>query len=260
VESDKDAGIDMTTMTTERQPRLYTDLAAWWPLFSPPSEYLEEAADLLPALLGAPDTPPATLLELGSGGGSLASHLKARLALTLSDRSADMLAVSRKVNPECEHVLGDMRALDLGREFDLVLIHDAIMYATDSASVRASLATAYRHCRPGGAALIVPDCVRETFQGTTSTGGTDGTDGRGLRYLEWTWDPDPHDETFEMALAFILREPGDAIRSDSDRHRCGLFPRAAWLALIEEAGFAPSVRMDPWRRDVFTGKKTRRTA
>jgi hypothetical protein len=181
------------------------------------------------------------------------------LALTLSDRSADMLAVSRKVNPECEHVLGDMRALDLGREFDLVLIHDAIMYATDSASVRASLATAYRHCRPGGAALIVPDCVRETFQGTTSTGGTDGTDGRGLRYLEWTWDPDPHDETFEMALAFILREPGDAIRSDSDRHRCGLFPRAAWLAWIEEAGFAPSVRMDPWRRDVFTGKKTRRT-
>jgi hypothetical protein len=152
-----------------------------------------------------------------------------------------------------------MRALDLGREFDLVLMHDAIMYATDSASVRASLATAYRHCRPGGAALIVPDCVRETFQGTTSTGGTDGTDGRGLRYLEWTWDPDPHDETFEMALAFILREPGDAIRSDSDRHRCGLFPRAAWLAWIEEAGFAPSVRMDPWRRDVFTGKKTRRT-
>jgi SAM-dependent methyltransferase len=259
VESDKDAGIDMTTMTTERQPRLYTDLAAWWPLFSPPSESLEEAADLLPALLAAPDTPPAALLELGSGGGSLACHLKERLALTLSDRSAAMLAVSRRVNPECEHVLGDMRTLDLGREFDLVFIHDAIMYAADSASVRASLATAYRHCRPGGAALIVPDCVRETFQESTSTGGSDGTDGRGLRYLEWTWDPDPHDETFEVALAFILRQPGGAIRSDSDRHLCGLFPRAAWLAWIEEAGFAPSVRVDPWGRDVFTGKKTRRT-
>jgi SAM-dependent methyltransferase len=204
VESNEDAGIDTMTITTERQPRLYTDLAVWWPLFSPPSEYLEEAADLLPALLGAPDTPPATLLELGSGGGSLAYHLKERLALTLSDRSADMLAVSRKVNPECAHVLGDMRTVDLAREFDLVLIHDAIMYATDSASVRASLATAYRHCRPGGAALIVPDCVRETFHGGTSTGGTDGTDGRALRYLEWTWDPDRHDETFEVALAFLL--------------------------------------------------------
>jgi hypothetical protein len=62
-----------------------------------------------------------------------------------------------------------------------------------------------------------------------------------------------------VALAFILRQPGGAIRSDSDRHLCGLFPRAAWLAWIEEAGFAPSVRVDPWGRDVFTGKKTRRT-
>jgi hypothetical protein len=76
----------------------------------------------------------------------------------------------------------------------------------------------------------------------------------------WTWDPDPHDETFEVALALLLHEPAGAIRSDSDRHRCGLFPRAAWLAWIEEAGFAPSVRMDRWGRDVFTGKKTRRRA
>lgn len=33
------------TMTTEGQPRLYMELATWWPLFSPPSEYVEEAAD-----------------------------------------------------------------------------------------------------------------------------------------------------------------------------------------------------------------------
>ena len=33
--------------------RLYSDLAHWWPLFSPPIHYVEEAADLLPTLLGA---------------------------------------------------------------------------------------------------------------------------------------------------------------------------------------------------------------
>jgi SAM-dependent methyltransferase len=247
----------METITQERLPRLYTDLAVWWPLFSPPSEYGDEAADLLPPLLEAPDVPPTTLLELGSGGGSLAYHLKERLALTLTDRSADMLAVSRKVNPECEHVLGDMRTLDLGREFDLVLIHDAIMYATDSGSVRGTFATAYRHCRPGGAVLIVPDCVRETFQADTSTGGNDDADGRGLRYLEWTWDPNPNDDTFEVAFAFLLREPDGTVSVESDRHRCGLFPRSAWLAWIEEAGLAPSSRTDQWERDVFTGKKAR---
>lgn len=250
----------LETIASEEQPRLYTDLAAWWPVFSPPSHYEEEAADLLPALLTASDSPPTTLLELGGGGGSLAYHLKGRLQLTLSDRSAQMLAVSREVNPECEHVLGDMQTLNLGREFDLVFIHDAIMYATDAASVWATLATAYRHCRPGGAVLVAPDCVRETFQPSTSTGGEDKPDGRGLRYLQWTWDPNPDDDTYEVAFAFLLREPSGAVTVDSDRHQFGLFSRGAWLTWIRAAGFMPSSRMDPWNRDVFLGKKTQRLA
>jgi hypothetical protein len=60
-------------MTPEAQPRLYTDLATWWPLFSPPSHYGDEPADLLPGMLAATDAPPHTLLELGCGGGSLES-------------------------------------------------------------------------------------------------------------------------------------------------------------------------------------------
>ena len=130
--------------------RAYTDLAAWWPLFSPPSHYVEEATDLVPTLLAAPDAAPATALELGAGGGSLAYHLKHHIAFTLSDLSPGMLANSQAVNPECEHVLGDMRALNLSRTFDLIFIHDAIMYATDEGSLRATLGTAARHCRPGG--------------------------------------------------------------------------------------------------------------
>ena len=237
--------------------RTYTDLAAWWPLFSPPSHYVEEAWDLLPALLAAPDRPPATLLELGAGGGSLACHLKGHLSLTLSDISPQMLANSREVNPECEHVVGDMRTLDLARSFDIVFIHDAIMYATDEASVRATLATAARHCRPGGGIVVVPDHVRETFEPETSHGGEDAADGRGLRYLAWSWDPDQSDSTFEVAYAFLLRESEGSVRVDSDRHVEGLFPRAAWLAWLREAGFEASSRLDPWQRDVFSGRKVR---
>src|SRR5688572_32114981 len=96
------------------QPRMYTELAAWWPLLSPPSDYVEEAADLLPSLLAATHT-PRTLLELGCGGGSLASHFKGHLQLTLTDRSPEMVAISRAVNPECEHAVGDMRSLEIGR-------------------------------------------------------------------------------------------------------------------------------------------------
>ena len=100
--------------------RLYDELARWWPLFSPPSHYVEEVADILPTLLGSAAPEPKTMLELGCGGGSVAHHLKHHLELTLTDRSAAMLQVSRALNPECEHVLGDMRTMRLGRTFDVV--------------------------------------------------------------------------------------------------------------------------------------------
>jgi len=241
----------------EAQPRLrmYSDLAAWWPLLSPPSHYVEEAADLLPDLLETPDRPPETLLELGAGGGSLAHHFKDRLRLTLTDLSPEMLAMSRRVNPECEHLAGDMRSLGLGRLFDVVLIHDAIMYATTAEAVRATLQTAARHCRDGGAVVVVPDHVRETFEPAVETGGEDGPDGRGLRYIQWTWDPDPADTTFEVAYGFLLRDADGRVTIEGEQQQEGLFARGDWLAWLQAAGCTPRVRTDPWKRDVFAGRR-----
>jgi len=201
------------------------------------------------------DRPPATLLELGSGGGSLAFHLKSRLALTLTDLSPRMLEVSRRANPECEHLQGDMRTLRLGRTFDAVLIHDAVMYLIDETSLRAALETAAIHCRPGGVLLVLPDCVRETLALETECGGEDAPDGRGLRYLEWSWDPDPADDWAETAYAFLLREPDGSVRAELDRHRIGVFPRDTWRRLLAEAGFEATSRTDPWQREVFVGRR-----
>ena len=242
-------------MTTDG-PRLYSDLANWWPLMSPPSEYVEEAADLLPLLVDPCDASLGlTLLELGSGRGSLAYHLKDRFTLTLTDRSPGMLAINKQVNPECEHICGDMTSLDLGRQFDRVLVHDAIMYATEPSAVRETLRTAARHCRSRGRVVVLPDCVCETFEPATEMGGEDGADGRGLRYLEWTWDPDPTDCTFDAVFAFVLRETDGQVRVEQDRHEFGLFPRADWLAWFAEAGLATRIHIDPWKRDVFIGLK-----
>ena len=234
-------------------PRLYGDLAEWWPLLSPPIEYEGEAADLLPRLGIASDTPPATMLELGAGGGSLASHLKRHFRLTLTDRSPGMLAVSRALNPECEHLVGDMRSLRLGRQFDFVLIHDAITYATEPAAVQATLRTAAMHCRQGGTVAVLPDCVRETFAPETSHGGHDADDGRGLRYLEWSWDPDPSDDTYTVDYAFLLRAGDGTVTVVHDRHVEGLFARDRWLQWFTEAGFAARSEADPFGRDVFIG-------
>jgi SAM-dependent methyltransferase len=231
-------------------PRLYDELADWFHLLTAPEEYVDEAAFILDLLRGNVDGPLETLLELGSGGGNTASHLRAHLRLTLTDLSPAMLDLSRTLNPECEHFLGDMRTVRLGRVFDAVLIHDAVMYMTSEADLRAALETAFVHLRPGGVAVIAPDCVRETFQPTTDHGGHDGV-GRALRYLEWSYDPDPDDTTFVTDFALLLREGADDVRVRLDRHVEGLFPRATWLGLLRAVGFEPSVVVDAWKRDVF---------
>lgn len=187
------------------EPRLYSDLASWWPLLSAPAEYEEEAAILRHALEATTHRPIREVLELGSGGGNNASHLKTSYQLTLVDRSPGMLEVSRALNPECEHALGDMRTIHLGRSFDAVFVHDD---------------------------------TTETWRPETSHGGHDG-DGRAMRYLQWSYDPDPGDTWFVTSFAFLLREGDDMPRIESDEHRLGLFPRDTWLHLLAEVGFEP---------------------
>jgi len=237
-------------------PRLYTEFTDWWALLTAPADYAEEAEVLARLLTEGAARPVRTVLELGSGGGNNASHLKRRFELTLSDNAPAMLAVSRALNPECEHLPGDMRELRLGREFDGVVIHDAVMYMTTEADLRAALATAFAHCRPGGRAVFAPDCVAETFRPETKHGGHDGADGRALRYLEWTRPPAPGATVFVTDFAMLLREPGGPTRLELDEHVMGLFPRAVWLAALRDAGFEPRVdTTDPFGRELFVGQR-----
>jgi hypothetical protein len=109
---------------------MYTELASWWPLLSPPGDYAE-AAFYLRALIEACD----------------------------------------RLNPECEHVEGDMRTVRLGRQFDCVFVHDAIVYMATEADLRKAIETAFVQCRPGGAALFAPDHIKENFRPSTGSGG-----------------------------------------------------------------------------------------
>jgi SAM-dependent methyltransferase len=227
-------------------------------LLSDPGEYLETATFYRDLITAACSAPPRTLLELGSGGGNHALHLKPHFMLTLVDLSPEMLEVSRSLNPECEHALGDMRSVRLGRSFDCVLIHDAISYLTSEDDLRATFETAFSHCRPGGAVVLAPDHVLETFEPGTDHGGHDGAE-RGLRYLEWSWDPDPTDSTYRVDYAFLLRERDGSVSVEHDRHVEGLFSRETWLRLLAEAGFAASRVEFPNEEitghEVFVGRK-----
>jgi hypothetical protein len=155
-----------------------------------------------------------------------------------------------------------MRTVRLGRQFDGVFVHDAVVYMTTEADLQKAIETAFVHCRPGGVALFAPDHVRENFRPSTDHGGDDGGL-RGLRYLEWTWDPDPADTSYVVDYAYLLRESDGRVQVEHDRHLEGLFGRADWLRLLARVGFQPAVvplehsELEPGECEVFVGIRPR---
>jgi SAM-dependent methyltransferase len=237
--------------------KLYDELAPWWRLMSPAAEYAEEAAFYLTTLRNAARQPIHMVLELGSGGGNNASHMKRHFnEMVLVDLSPGMLATSRVLNPDLAHHHGDMRTVRLGREFDAVFVHDAVCYMTTETDLRQAIETAFVHCKPGGVALFCPDYIRENFAPATEHGGVD-EDGRGMRWLSWQWQQDPDETTYFVDYAYLLRDNDGSVRVVYDRHIEGLFPRDTWLRLFNDVGFTHNVLpfehsdLEPGKHEVF---------
>ncbi|MDN7242152.1 class I SAM-dependent methyltransferase [Planococcus sp. N028] len=215
--------------------KLYKELAEWWPWMSPYTEY-EEEASLYLAIIQRHRPDIRTAVEFGSGGGSNAFYLKKQFPMVLSDLSPEMLEVSRRLNPDCEHLQGDMRNINVGATFDLVFIHDAITYFTEESDLLAVMKNARKHLNEKGILFIMTDQFKETFQPETSHGGID-KDGRGFRYLEWTYDSDPADGVTETEYLYIMKNEKGEVFREFDSSRSGLFSMGTWERLLAEAGF-----------------------
>ncbi len=226
--------------------KLYSAYADWFRLLTPPSDYKREAAIHAKLLLKHAPRRPRTLLELGSGGGHNASHLRRRFKMTLVDLSPAMLRASRRLNPGIEHLIGDMRTLRLRRTFDAVFIHDAIMHLTSERDLRRAVATAFAHLRPGGVALFAPDYVRDSFEPTVDSGSSK-QGGREVRWIGW-------DVAGQATLAYYMIGPKPGVmRGVVERFRFGLFTRATWMRVLRDAGFRPIRARGVGGRDAFIG-------
>ncbi len=250
----------MKTTDPEEFPKLYTELADWFHLLTAPDDYAEEADFYRQVILAWSDEFPRTMLELGSGGGNNASHLKEDFELTLVDISPQMLEISQRLNPTCEHIQGDFRTVRLDRLFDVVFIHDAIMYIRSESDLDSVIETAAVHCRKGGLVLIAPDHVKENFQPSTSHGGHDGEQ-RGIRYLDWTWDPNSGDTTYVSDMVYLMKAADGSLSVAYDRHVLGLFPRQTWIHLLSGQGLEPQIipfehsEIEPGTVEIYLARK-----
>jgi len=240
--------------------RLYSELAEWWPVLVPREAYAPECAEILGLARSVRGRPAQSWLELGSATGALASHLPRGLRATLVDRSPEMLAISRRSNPRAAHVEADLREVELGQTFDIVLLHDTLMYMRGTGALRAAMRSVARHLAPDGVAVVIPDVVAETFEEGHVSGGGEAPDGRAARLLEWHWRPDPRGDTYIAEMSLLLRAPGKPVVSVHESHTMGLFSRREIRSAMDAAGLAG---LQPPRRyrsawpELFIGRPKR---
>lgn len=217
-------------------------------MVSPPEEYAEEAALWVKTIRSKLGTGRHHILELGVGGGHLLSHLTPEFQATAADISEPMLALSRRLNPQVIHHLGDMRYLRLNQVYDAVLIHDGVSYLLTEQDLSATFDTARTHLRPGGLLIMAPDWFQETFPGTSVMHWIRNSQQAELTCIEHVHDPNPGDTTIESVFFYLWRQDG-ILRVEEDRHTTGLFPLDTWLRLMREAGFSVEQKSFP----VFEG-------
>jgi SAM-dependent methyltransferase len=126
--------------------------------------WLDRFAALMP--------PEATILDVGCGMGEPIARYLIGLGFQVTgcDSSPSMIALCRERFPEGEWLVGDMRALDLGRQFDGVIAwHSSFHLAQEDQ--RSLLPRLAAHTRSGGALMF--------------TGG----DEQGVRIGKWMGEP-----------------------------------------------------------------------
>jgi SAM-dependent methyltransferase len=180
-----------------------------------------------------------TLLDVACGTGAHLAELRQWYEVEGADLSPAMLEVARKRLPGVPLHQADMRTLDLGRSFDVVIcLFSSIGYVTDPAEMRSAVARLAAHVAPGGV-LVLDGWVRPD---------------------EWhdRFRPEPDiaqdDEALVVRLAFTRRErditnldmhhlvqTAGGIDYFVENHKLALTPTEDYVSAVETAGLAAYV-------------------
>lgn len=226
----------MSTSLDQNSQRLYADLTWLFPIISPPKDYITEAIEFAGAIRQYSRIPVQTLLDLGCGAGHNDYTLKKYFRVTGVDLSQAMLGLARRLNPEVEYLVGDMRTLHLERTFDAVIVADSIDYMLTEDELLAAFHTAYEHLCPGGVFCTYAEETVERFEQNSTFTSTHRKNDVDVALIHNFYDPDPNDTTYEMTFIYLIRQAGN-LHIETDHHIAGIFPQTTWKRLLSEAGF-----------------------
>jgi SAM-dependent methyltransferase len=144
---------------------------------------------------------PASVLDAGCGSGRVAIELGRRgVEVVGVDTDASMLAAARSRAPHLEWIENDLTTLDLGREFDVVVMAGNVPLFTPPGTQSDLVAGCARHVAPDGA-LVAGFQLDRTY----ALGAYDAhCEAAGLvlaaRYSTWDADPWAPDDTYAVSI------------------------------------------------------------
>ena len=213
----------------------YNDLAWTEDWLANPCEYKNEVTFYIDLIKANSQSPPSTLLHLGCGAGGHDTFFKQHFTITGVDLSKGMLKIAHDRHPEFEYIEGDMRTIQLNREFDVVAIPDSIDYMVSEEDLLQAITNAVFHLKTGGILLIVAK-TQETFHNNNFAYSGE-KDGVSVTLLENNYINNFKVNTYEATFMYLIRKQGQ-LSVHTENQILGLFAQATWESIFKKVGLA----------------------
>ncbi|MFQ6129048.1 MAG: class I SAM-dependent DNA methyltransferase [Thermoplasmata archaeon] len=177
------------------------------------------------------------LLDAGCGHGWHDYFLKKDFEITGVDLNEPILEIAKKRNLEVEYILGDMRDIDLNREFDVVLSFDVLEHLLTYDDLEAALACLLRHLNEDGVLIFHLDRLKENFHQFRIAGSGQYTKGdTQVAFLDLEYDKIPDDTVAEGCIVFLIKEKGKDLEVTLLEGQTGLFELAEIRRILDDIG------------------------
>jgi 2-polyprenyl-3-methyl-5-hydroxy-6-metoxy-1,4-benzoquinol methylase len=144
---------------------------------------------------------PTSVLDAGCGTGRVARELARRgVSVVGVDLDESMLETARHLSPELVWVHGDLSALDLGRQFDVVVMAGNVLLFTPPGTQPDVVAGCARHVAPGGCLItgfqLGRDYPLADYDEHCRQAGLE----RAERWATWSKDPFTDDANYAVSV------------------------------------------------------------
>jgi ubiquinone/menaquinone biosynthesis C-methylase UbiE len=214
--------------------RLYTDLAQYYDQIYHWKDYRKEVSKVRALVRKYKHSQGTDLLDVACGTGKHLSFLRRDFRCVGVDSSAAMLAVARRNVSGVRFVQADMRELDLGKKFDVILcLFSAIGHIRTKNEVRRTLLNFASHLKKGGVLIVEPWIQASQWKDKTTHMQIYDTKPLKIIRLNYSWT----DGTFSyLDERYLIGKERKGIDYVVDRHLLRFFEPDFALSVLRKAG------------------------